>query len=183
MAGLAADGRRMTAFDHALRWIHGELIEGAVAIAFGLLLVGCAGLLWRFGESPAARAMVIPLLVLGGAMAVICVVMEVNNVLRIEAFRQAHALDPAAFAEKEIERVRGFTGWYRYTFAAGALLVVAGLAVFLLRHTPLAQAIGLVTIILGATALHFDFFSKARATRYLADLTSLVDSDSPADRG
>ena len=169
----------MTALDHAMGWIHGELVEGGVAIAFGLLLVFCSGLLWKFGESPAARAMVMPLLVLGGAIAIMCAVMELNNVLRIEAFRQAHALDPSAFAEREIARVQGFRSWYRYTFAGGALLVVGGLAVFLFRDAPEAKAISLAMIILGVTALHFDFFSKERATRYLADLTVLVRREGP----
>ncbi|MDE2678453.1 MAG: hypothetical protein OXI76_11155 [Gemmatimonadota bacterium] len=104
-----------------------------------------------------------------------------NSALRIEAFRQAHALDPLAFAEQEIERVQGFMGWYRYTFAAGALLVVAGLAVFLLPNAaPAAKAAGLAMIVLGATALHFDFFSKARATSYVDDLTALVRGEAHA---
>lgn len=170
----------MTAFDHAVRWIHGEMIEGGVAIAFGLLLVLCGVLLWKFGESPAARAMVMPLVVLGGGMAALCAVMEVNNLLRIDAFRQAHALDPAAFVGREIERVQGFMDWYRYTFAGGAALVVGGLAVFLFRGEPLSKAIGLATIILGATALHFDYFSKARAERYLADLNVFARSEAPS---
>lgn len=50
---------------------------------------------------------------------------------------------------------------------------------FLLRGEPLAQAIGLAAIVLGATALHLDFFSKALSTRYLADLTGLVASGRP----
>ena len=56
----------MTALDHALNWIDGELVAGGALVAFGLLLVGCGGLLWRFGESAAARAMVVPLLLMGG---------------------------------------------------------------------------------------------------------------------
>lgn len=169
----------MTAFDHALRWIHGEMIEGGVAIAFGLLLVAGGALLGKFGESPATRAMVVPLVALGGAIAVMCAVMELNNVLRIDAFRQAHAVDPSAFAEREIARVQGFMGWFRYTLAGGAVVVIGGLVVFFFRSEPLARAIGLATIILGVTALHFDFFSEARAKRYLADLTALVRSEVP----
>jgi len=170
----------MTALDHAIRWVHGEMIEAGVAIVFGLLLVLCGGLLWKFGESAAARAMVVPLLAVGGAVAVLCTVMEVHSALRIEAFRQAHALAPLAFAEAVIERVHGFIARYRYTFAAGALVVVAGLAVFLLMGAPAAKAAGLAMIVLGATALHFDFFSKARATSYLDDLAALVRGEAHA---
>ena len=35
----------MTAFDHALKWINSELVASGAVIAFGLLLVGCSGLL------------------------------------------------------------------------------------------------------------------------------------------
>lgn len=169
----------MTAFDHAAKWIHGEMIVGGATMAFGLILVVCGALLWKFGASPAARAMVAPLVVVGAALAVITAVLLLNNVFRLEAFQQAHALDPTAFAEREIARVQGFMDWYRYTIAGGAVVVIGGLALFLLRGAPLAQAIGLAAIVLGATALHIDFFSKALSTRYLADLTALVASGGP----
>ncbi len=81
----------MTALDHALRWINGELVAGGAVIAFGLLLVGCSGLLWRFGESTAARAMVLPLLVTGGLITVLSAVAAFNNVLHIAEFREAYA--------------------------------------------------------------------------------------------
>lgn len=72
--------------------------------------------------------------------------------------------------------------WYRYTMAGGAVVVIVGLAVFLLRGEPLAKAIGLAAVVLGATALHIDFFSKALSTRYLADVTTVVGSEGPSAR-
>lgn len=171
----------MTALDHALKWINGELVAGGAVIAFGLLLVGCSGLLWRFGESSAARAMVLPLLVTGGVIAVLSAVAAFNNVLRIAEFRQAYAVDPAAFVEREIARVQGFMSWYLYTFVGASMLIVGGLAAFLIAGVPMWKAIGLAMIVVGAAALHVDFFSKASSTQYLADLALL--NGSPVSEG
>ena len=172
----------MTALDHALKWINGELVAGGAVVAFGLLLVGCSGLLWRFGESTAARAMVLPLLVTGGVIAVLSGVAAFNNVLRIAEFREAYAADPAAFVEQEIARVQGFMSWYVYTFVCASILIVAGLSAFLIAGVPTWKAIGLAMIVLGAAALHIDFFSRASSTQYLADLALLDRGAAAAGR-
>lgn len=172
----------MTALDHALNWIDGELVAGGALVAFGLLLVGCGGLLWRFGDSAAARAMVVPLLLMGGLIAVLSAVGTLNNVRRIAEFREAYAVDPSAFVEQEVARVQGFMSWYMYTFVCASILIVAGLAAFLIAGAPLWKAIGLALIVLGAAALHVDFFSKASATQYLANLALLDGAPAAAGR-
>lgn len=161
----------MTPLDHALEWINGELVGGGALIAFGLLLAGCSGLLWRFGESPAARAMVLPLLVTAGLITAMAAVAALNNVRRIAEFRDAYAVDPVTFVQQEIARVQDFMSWYVYTFAGASILIVAGLAAFLIAGAPTWKAAGLAMIILGTTALHIDFFSKASAKQYLQQLT------------
>ena len=172
----------MTALDHALKWIDGELVAGGALVAFGLLLVVCGGSLWRFGESAAARAMVAPLLLMGGLIAVLSAVGVLNNVRRIAEFREAYAVDPLAFVEQEVARVQGFMSWYVYTFVGASILIVAGLAAFLIAGAPLWKAIGLALIVLGAAALHVDFFSKASATQYLANLALLDGAPAAAGR-
>jgi len=55
----------MSALDHALAWVQGERMEGAAAGVLAALLVVSAGMLWTFAVTPAARALIVPLLVLG----------------------------------------------------------------------------------------------------------------------
>ncbi|MYF31391.1 MAG: hypothetical protein F4029_06260 [Gammaproteobacteria bacterium] len=172
----------MTALDHALKWIDGELFAGGTLFTLGLLLVGCGGLLWRFGESAAARAMVVPMLLMGGLITVLSVVGVLTNVRRIAEFREAYAVDPSAFVEQEVARVQGFMSWYVYTFVVASILIVAGLAAFLFAGAPMWKAIGLAMIVLGAAALHVDFFSKASATQYLAKLAVLDGAPARAER-
>ena len=172
----------MTALDHALNWIDGELVSGGALIAFGLLLVGCGGLLWRYGESTAARAMVLPLVVMGGLITVLSAVGTLNNVRRIAEFREAYVVDPSVFVEEEIARVQGFMSWYVYTFVGASILIVAGLAAFLIAGAPMWKGIGLAMIVLGAAALHVDFFSKASATQYLENLALLNGAPAVAER-
>ncbi len=178
----------MTALDHALNWIDGELLAGGALIAFGLLLAGCGGLLAKFGESAAARALVLPLLAMGGVIAALSAVGVLNNMRRIEQFREAYAGDAAAFVVQEVARVQGFMSWYTYTCISASILIVAGLAAFLAVGAPMWKSTGLALIVLGATALHVDFFSKASATQYLAKLAVLgggpvADGHAPASSG
>ena len=172
----------MTALDYALNWIDGELVAGGALIAFGLLLLGCGAWLWRFGESTAARAMVLPLLVMGALIAALSAVGTLNNVRRIAEFREAYTVDPSAFVEQEVARVQGFMSWYVYTTVGASILIVAGLAAFLIAGAPMWQAIGLAMIVLGAAALHVDFFSKASATQYQANLSLLDGARAAAGR-
>jgi len=164
----------MSALDHALAWVQGERMEGAAAGVLAALLVVSAGMLWKFAVTPAARALIVPLLVVGVLIVANGIASEIRNVRRIDAFNEAHARDPVAFVEREIARVEGFMGWYLYTFAAGSELIVGGLATFLLAPAPTLKGIGLTMIVIGIAALFFDFFSKARANLYLEALATLA---------
>ena len=163
----------MNALDHSLAWVHGERLEGAAIIALGVILMVSGGLLWKFGITPAARSMVLPLLLAGILITGICIVGEIRNFLRIDAFTQAHALDPAAFVAKEIARVEGFSKWYIYTFVAGSILIIGGLAAFLLVPAVTIKGIALTVIVIGTAALFIDYFSAARADVYLKQLLAL----------
>lgn len=157
----------MTALDHAVHWINGELIGGRAQVAFGLVLVGSGILLWRFGAAPAPRALVIPLLAFGLLVIIFSVAMEVTNARRLSEFRAAYELDEGAFVAREIERVQGLLKWYVYTFPAGSILLVAGMIAFLFLSTPTTRAISLIIILFGAAILYADFFSEERAKRYM----------------
>ena len=126
--------------------------------------------------------MVLPLLVMGSLIAVLSAVGTLNNVRRIAEFREAYAVDPSAFVEQEVARVQGFMSWYVYTIVGASILIVAGLAAFLIAGAPMWKAIGLAMIVLGTAALHVDLFSKASATQYLANLALLDGSPAAAER-
>ena len=132
----------MTALDHALAWAQGERMEGAATTVLAFLLVVAAGLLWKFGATAAARAMVAPLLVVGMLIVVTGIALELQNVRRIDALGKAHALDPAAFLEQETARVESFMKWYVYTFFAGSVLIAGGLATFLFASSPTLGGVG-----------------------------------------
>lgn len=139
-------------------------------IVFGSVVLGCSALLWRFGATSAPRALVLPLLVIGVLIVVVSTAMEFNSARRLTAFQAAWELDSGAFVAREIARVRSFMNWYVYTYAAGSLLLEAGVAVFLLYNASTVRAIGLSLIPLGAVALYVDFFSQERAKLYLDEL-------------
>lgn len=173
----------MTALDYAVKWINGELLAGAAVIALGLALVGCSGLFWKFGASSASRAMVVPLLVLGGVLVLLAGVTEFGAFKRLAAFREAFAVDPAAFVAQETARVQDFMSWYLYLSIGGSVLLVGGLGAFLLVASDTVRAVGLAVILLAVAQLGIDHFSKARAADYLEALDGFGDSPSGSSHG
>ncbi len=119
------------------------------------------------------HALVLPAFVAGSLIAAGGVSMEIINLRRIREFSERYELDPNGFVEGEFQRVRSFMGWFRYTILGSSILIVGGLSVFLLVRAPIAGAIGLMMIVLGATGLVVDHFSRSRASRYLEHLTLL----------
>ena len=163
----------MNALDYALAWIHGERMEAGAVIALGVAMVLCGGLLWKFAVTPAARSLVIPLLLPGILLIGACIAWEMSNLTRLETFPPAHALDPAAFLDKEIARVKEFSQWYVYNFRFGAGLIIAGVAVFQFVSKPTLRSIGLTVVVSGVALLFIDYFSEARAALFLQELVAL----------
>ncbi len=114
-------GNDASVLEHALAWVKGELIEAVALAVGGILLLACVGLLWRFGATPAPRSLVFPVSALAVFFVSVGGAMAVSNHRRLSTFNEAFENDPAGFVEHEIERVRGFSGWYGYTFGAATL--------------------------------------------------------------
>ena len=160
----------MTPLDHSLNWIDGELMEGSAVFVVGLALLVSAFALRNFGESAATKAFFWPGLTLGLLFASMTLPGICNNFRRQSLFRESYQQDPAGFVLAEISRVTNFMDWYFYTYLVGSILIVAGLLGFLTLSSPTNKAISLTLIVLGASGLFIDFFSKERAVIYLAQL-------------
>ncbi|MGY0400013.1 MAG: hypothetical protein ACWIPH_08820 [Ostreibacterium sp.] len=157
----------MIFIEHAVNWVNGEIVEGIAIGSFGVLLLIVAAVFWKFGDTANAKAMILPFFVVGLFFSISSVVGVYNNIRRIPAFTEAYHQDEPDFIEKEKARVEGFMHWYVYTFVTGSVLIILGLAAFLLLGSPNFKAIGLTCIILGTALLFIDYFSKERAIEYL----------------
>ena len=160
----------MEFIEHTIAWCRGEIFEGRMLALFGAFVAVVALAFWRFGSTPSARAMFVPLLLVGGLALAVGLSMSFNNQARIRTYQAAYADDPAAFIQAERERTEAFIWWYPYTMYSFSAVILIGCAVFLWKPTPLGRAIGLATLTLGLAVLFLDHFSEERAAGYHAQI-------------
>ena len=55
----------MEFIQHTINWVRGEILESVVFAAFGFITLIISIIFWRFGKTPNAKGMIIPLLVIG----------------------------------------------------------------------------------------------------------------------
>lgn len=156
----------MEFIEHSIAWCRGEIFEGRMLALFGAVIVTLALIFWRMGSTPSARAMFIPLLVVGALALVAGLSMNFSNQARIGTYRAAYVDNSTQFVEAERARTEAFIKWYPYTMYTFSVVILLGIGVFLWKPTPVGRAIGLATLVLGLSVLFLDHFSEERADGY-----------------
>lgn len=160
----------MTFFKHTEDWFKGEAFEGGMLMIFGTLLVILALYFWKFGQTPTARVLVIPFLVVGLFWGIAAGVGSIRNPSRLEAFRAEHQKAPTEFVQSEKKRVEAFFGWYRPLLIGWTVLVLVGLGLFHFWGGNLGRAVGLAVILFAVAGLMVDHTSEHNAQAYYAEI-------------
>lgn len=153
---------------HSVQWARGEILEMALIAAAGLTVAVIGVAFGRLGGTPLARAMLVPLVVLGLSFAVMGVSGYATNRNRIPAYERAYREDPAAFVRAERTRVEGFQYMYRITNVLAPVCFAVAAGLFWLTLDARARAAGIALVIFGLFGLVIDGFSKERADVYHA---------------
>ena len=164
----------MRFFEHTERWFKGEAFKGGMLVVFGVMLVILALYFWRFGHTPTARVLIIPLLVVGLFWSLAAGYGFIRNSNRLEEYRAQHDEAPAEFVQSEKMRVEGFIRWYRPLLIGWTVLVIIGLALFHLWGGNMGRAIGLAVILFGVAGLMVDHTSEHNARTYLSEIDKAV---------
>jgi hypothetical protein len=160
-------------------WCRGEIFEGRLLALFGATVVIIALCFSRFGTTPSARAMFIPLLVVGAVALLVGLSMNFNNQARIPKYTAAYESNPAAFIQSERERTDDFIRWYPITMASFSLIALVGCAIYFFRPTAMGRAIGLATLLMSLAVLFLDHFSEERAAVYQDAIVQALDDSGP----
>lgn len=156
----------MDFINHTIAWCKGEIFEGRMFFLFGMLVLIVALSYWKWGKTPNAKAMVIPLLVVALFSSAVALSLNFNNQSRIVKYQQAYAENAEGFIQSEKERTDAFIKWYPYTLFTMAGLIIFGLLIFLFLKTPTWKAIGIGLVLLGFSVIFLDHFSEERAETY-----------------
>ena len=169
-----------------LNWVRGEQTEGIVVACVAIIILLAGIFLPRILATPAARALMIPLIVVGS------IYVAVGASIGLSARQQEKALtekyqstEQQAFVQDEIQRVQGFQSSYNTSRIITSLLFVVGLLLFWfsnyktlnafwLSHNTTLQGIGIACILFGLVGICVDYFSMHRAKTYYDILTSVM---------
>ena len=55
----------MDFYQNTQDWLKGELFEGTILLISGIILLIISLILWKFGSTPNAKALIIPIMVVG----------------------------------------------------------------------------------------------------------------------
>lgn len=161
----------MDILQHAIAWARGEVFEATLTATGGAIAIVLGLLAWRLGSTPAARSLVLPLLVLGGVMLASGLSAITSNQQRIVAMTSAFDHDPIAFIAAEKARVEGFHSLYTGTLVMASVAFASAAAIFWITLSPTWRGIAIGLVLLGLSGLVIDFFSKERADTYYEALT------------
>lgn len=166
----------MDFIQHTTNWVKGEIFEATIFGAFGLLTIICALLFWKFGETPNARAVIIPFAIVGIFFLMTAISGIISNNKRLIAYTEVVQKDKKAFVESEKKRVEDFQYLYKMTTAIAAVSFAIAIGFFLFTNNYILRAIGLALILFGLTGLIIDYFSKERADMYYKTIMTEIDT-------
>lgn len=156
----------MNFYQHTQDWLKGELFEGTIILFSGIVLINISLLFWKYGTTPNAKYLVIPILVVGLLFSVGIGAMMFFNKKRVEQFEQQYRENPLTFVKKEKQRVEGFQVLYKYSVGFAALGFLATIIAFGFMENRVFQSFCIAFMIVSASLIIIDHFSKERAVIY-----------------
>ena len=156
----------MKLLEYSFQWAKGESFEGMCIVIAGVLTLVCSLLIWKFGTTVNAKALLVPVFVLGLLFSSIGGFMLYFNNQRISEFQKAYQTDSKAFIKNEKKRVEDFQFMYPTSLAVSAVCFLITVLAFAFSKNPAFQAIGIVLTVFGVSLIIIDYFSKERAQIY-----------------
>jgi glycerol uptake facilitator-like aquaporin len=164
----------MEFIQHTINWTKGEILEATIMAIFGAIIVICSVLFWKFGQTPYAKALVIPLLVVGFIPLFMGISGVITNKNRISLYEQTWQQNNYEFVKSEKKRVEGFDEIFKYSYPGAFILIVGGAILFFILSSPNWKAISLSLMVLGLMAYFIDHFAAERADIYLKHINTYL---------
>ncbi|MDA3615697.1 hypothetical protein [Polluticaenibacter yanchengensis] len=160
----------MHLIDYTINWIKGELFEAKLIVAFAVITILAAVLFWKVGTTPNAKALFIPLLVVGVIYSAIGGGMLYSNPKRMVELPQRYQENKERFAESEKKRVDDFQYGYKVSKVVATIFFILTLVIFWTTKNPVWMGIGIALTYFALAGLVIDYFSQERADSYYAEI-------------
>ncbi len=164
----------MKLFEHTQNWLEGELFEGTIVLVSGIILLIISLVLWKFGSTPNAKALIIPIMVVGLLFSLGIGSMMVSNQKRIINFEKAYQENPKEFIESEKQRVEDFQVLYIYSVGFAAFSFLLTIFAFGFMENRIFQSVCIALMIVSVSLIIIDHFSKERAQIYYQHIVNEI---------
>ena len=164
----------MDFFTHTTAWIKGEILEALLITAFGLVTLAGGFLFWKLGSVPAAKALLLPLIVTGLIYSAIGISMYISNQKRLTEYEQNYKLDSLSFIKAEKQRVESFQYMYVISKVVATVFFAVTLLLFWFTKNPGLHALGIGLTLFALTGLVVDYFSQERAEIYYQAILKFI---------
>ena len=155
---------------HTINWYNGEIFEAKFILGFGVIVL-ISGLLFFFlGNSPNAKALLIPLAVIGIFFFITGTNMMYSNGNKLIELQIISSQNSEEFVASEIKRVEGFQYLYPLSIAISAISFVLALSFLYFSKNSNLQAAAVALILFGTAFAVIDYFSKERSNIYFEQL-------------
>ncbi len=166
----------MDFIQHTINWCSGEIFEGKLLALWGLAILIVTFFFWKTGTTPFAKAIVIPLLVVGLLTVASGASLVINNNKRIVTFQKEYQADKTAFIKSEKKRTDYFIKWYPWTMIIMGVIMLGGVVLMNVKGTPLPRAIALAMMLFSFSILFLDHFSEERADVYHREIVKALQT-------
>ena len=166
----------MSFYQHTQNWFSGELFEGKIILISGIIITIVSLIIWKFGTTPNAKSLIIPLMVIGLLFSIGIISMMINYPKRMEQAEQSYQKNEKEYILAEKKRVEDFQVLYKYSVAFAALSFSLTIIAFGFVENRVFQSICIGLMIVSVSLIIIDHFSKERAGIYYIEIQKQLEN-------
>ncbi len=160
----------MNFYEHTQNWFNGELFEGKLVLTSGIIITIISLLIWKYGSTPNAKSLIIPLLLVGLLFSIGISSMMMSYSKRIVQAEQSYQENAEEFILSEKKRVEDFQVLYKYSIFFTAVSFILTVIAFGFMENRIFQSICIALTIMSISLIVIDYFSKERAGIYYIEI-------------
>lgn len=149
----------------ATEWARAEITSSFFYMFFGVAYIIGSFALWKSGNTPMTKALIVPLLVAGGLLLSAGIGFYLSNKSRLTTFETDYLANPSTFINSEMTRTAGTIKSYENVALKvfPAIILVAALVYFFVsNHTVKAISIGIIAFLLVLVLLDSQALKRVR---------------------
>lgn len=160
----------MNFYQHTQNWFSGELFEGKIILISGIIITIVSLFIWKFGTTPNAKSLIIPLMVVGLLFSIGVGSMLINYPKRMAQAEKSYQKNEKEFILAEKKRVEDFQVLYKYSIGFTAVSFLLTILAFGFFENRVFQSICIGLMLISVSLIIIDHFSKERAGIYYIEI-------------